>query len=364
MKPAVGKRGSTAQGRQAHLKAVSGSGKSASSNSSKKKGFRLEKEKVLQIYDLMVHARKLEERQIKMYKQSDGYFWIGGPGEEALNIPLGLQVKKGEGKDFDYLHLHYRSSGIMLAMGIDPKDALRQMKNTKMDPYSGGRNFVNHFSIRKWNVAPVASTIETQFQTAIGTGLAQARHGGEGLTIVNGGDAGTAEGDFASCLIWASRPINPLPILMITVDNGYGISTPKGGQHGESLIADRAKAFNIRTVTINGNDMEEAYFAIQEAMDYVRKERKPFFLEAKCSRLYGHSSASGANFHTEEDDPIVLIEKKIEEAGFLTRAEMDEIHTRYEEELKKLALEVRQEPLPEGDTIYDHTYQGQKGRTW
>ena len=89
-----------------------------------------------------------------MYKQGDGYFWIGGPGEEAFNVPLGLLVDKGQGVDHDYLHLHYRSSGTLLAMGADPVDSLRQMKNTATDPYSSGRNFAGHYSVRKWNVAP------------------------------------------------------------------------------------------------------------------------------------------------------------------------------------------------------------------
>src|ERR1700761_8529769 len=74
--------------------------------------FRLEPKLLVQIHDRMIKARVLEERLIRMYKQSDGYFWIGGPGEEAFNIPLGMQVKKGQGKDYDYLHLHYRSSAI------------------------------------------------------------------------------------------------------------------------------------------------------------------------------------------------------------------------------------------------------------
>ena len=59
----------------------------------------------------MVKARVLEERLIQMYKQGHGYFWIGGPGEEAFNVPLGLLIKKGQGPDYDYLHLHYRQSG-------------------------------------------------------------------------------------------------------------------------------------------------------------------------------------------------------------------------------------------------------------
>lgn len=69
-----------------------------------------------------------------------------------------------------------------------------------------------------------------------------------------GGDAGTAEADFATCLIWSSRPGNELPLLMIVTNNGYGISTPASSQHGEKNIADRAKAFGIKSHTADGNN--------------------------------------------------------------------------------------------------------------
>jgi 2-oxoisovalerate dehydrogenase E1 component alpha subunit len=326
--------------------------------------FRLEPKRLGQIHNIMVKARVLEERLIRMYKQSDGYFWIGGPGEEAFNVPLGLQVKKGAGLDHDYLHLHYRSGAIVTAMGMEPIGALRQMKNTASDPYSGGRNFSNHFSKKAWNIVPVASTIGTQYVSAIGSAIAQKRHGGTGITIVNGGDAGTAEADFASCLVWASRPANPLPILIIVTNNQWGISTPALGQHGEQKIADRARAFGIKTQEINGNDVEESYFAIQEAMDYIRKERKPYFIEARVSRLYGHSSATGCNLITEEEDSIVTFEKKLIAGGIMSREEMDQIRETYNQEMLELSQQVKQEPMPDASTIYDHVYFGQKGRYW
>ncbi len=71
----------------------------------------LDKELLLRIHDLMVKTRALEERLIQMYKQGHGYFWIGGPGEEAFNVPLGMLMKKGQGPAYDYLHAHYRQSG-------------------------------------------------------------------------------------------------------------------------------------------------------------------------------------------------------------------------------------------------------------
>nr|WP_255651900.1 MULTISPECIES: thiamine pyrophosphate-dependent dehydrogenase E1 component subunit alpha [unclassified Corallococcus] len=320
----------------------------------------LPREQLIRIHDLMVKARVLEERLIQMYKQGHGYFWIGGPGEEAFNVPLGMLMKVGEGPAYDYLHAHYRQSATLLAMGEEPIGALRQMKNTATDPYSGGRNFAGHFSRRSKNIAPVTSPIEVQYAIAPGTAMAQKRHGGDGISIVTGGDAGTAEGDFASCLIWSSRPANPLPILIIVTNNKWGISTTSDGQHGETNIADRARAFNIPAKVINGNDPVESYQELQAAMDYVRKERKPYFIEARVSRLYGHSSASGANFVNEEQDCLRLFEARLEQEGVLDRKQMDEARNRYTEELAAAARTVRDEPQPSGDSIWDHIYAEKK----
>ncbi len=311
----------------------------------------------LRIHDLMVRARVLEERLIQMYKQGDGYFWIGGPGEEAFNVPLGLLIHKGQGPQFDYLHFHYRQSATMLALGADPIDSLRQMKNTATDPYSGGRNFSNHYSKREWNVVPVTSTIETQYSMAPGTAMAQKRAGGKGITIVTGGDAGTAEGDFATCLVWSSRPANPLPVLMIVTNNKWGISTASEGQHGEKTIADRGRAFGIESKTIDGNDPERCYREIQAAMEYVRTTRKPFLIESMVSRLYGHSSASGANPVLDEGDCLKGFEAKLEKRGLLTRAKMDAMRAAYTTELQEAHKVVRAEPQPDGSTIFDHIFQ-------
>src|SRR5271166_5126295 len=78
----------------------------------------LSEELCRQIYRIMVQARVMEERMIKMSKSGEGYFWIGGPGEEAFNTVLGLQVKKGCGPDYDFLYLHYRNSATLVAMGM------------------------------------------------------------------------------------------------------------------------------------------------------------------------------------------------------------------------------------------------------
>ena len=244
--------------------------------------------KLLQIHDLMVKARVTEERLIHIYKQGLGYFWIGGPGEEAFSVPLGLLIDKGQGKNKDWLYLHYRALPTLIAMGLDMKSAFRTMLNKSTDSSSGGRNFVNHYSIPEWNIAPITSVIEVQYSMAVGTAYVQKRsNNNTSLTVVTGGDAGSHESDFASCLIWSTRPKKELPLLITVQNNQWGISTSYEEQHGSKSIAERAKAFQMESYVIDGNNPIESYQTLKKAMDSIRKNRKPIFIEAKVSRLYG-----------------------------------------------------------------------------
>ncbi|MFN3454988.1 MAG: thiamine pyrophosphate-dependent dehydrogenase E1 component subunit alpha, partial [Pseudobdellovibrio sp.] len=290
----------------------------------------LSKELLLQMHSLMVKSRVLEERLIKIYRAGEAFFWIGGPGEEAWGVPLGLLAKKGQGPAYDYLHLHYRCSPTLVAMGLDMVESIRLMMNKSTDKSTGGRNFSNHFSIPEWNIAPVTSPLEVQYPIACGTAHSQKRVGKKAITIVTGGDAGTAEGDFASSLILASRKGQELPMLITVQNNKWGISTSYEGQHGESFIADRARAFNIKSRVINGNDPVETYLALQEDMEYIRKTGKPAFIEAMVSRLYGHSSASGANPVSSELDPVKDFEQKLLKAGYLKDSEVKQIWEAFE----------------------------------
>lgn len=322
----------------------------------------LDAELLKKMHENMVKARVLEERLIAMYKQGHGYFWIGGPGEEAFNTALGLLIKKGRGPAFDYCHFHYRQSATLLMMGEDPVGALRQMKNTATDPYSGGRNFAGHFCKPEWNVVPVSSPIEVQYAMAPGTALAQKRHGGDGVTIVTGGDAGTAEGDFASCLVWSSRPKEELPVLLVVTNNRWGISTPYDQVQGAQRISDRGVAFGMRAKTIDGNDPISSYLELKEAFEYVRAERRPYLVEATVSRLYGHSSASGANLHGEEPDCLALFEEKLDAHGVLKKAQAQELRERWQRTIGDLARLVKEEAMPTAADLWPHVYQGEPGR--
>ncbi len=321
-------------------------------------------ETLLKIYHLMVKSRVLEERMIQIYKQGQAYFWIGGPGEEAFGVPLGLLVKKGSGLEYDWLHLHYRATSTLMAMDLPMKEAVRLIMNKATDKHTGGRNFSNHYCVPEWNVAPVTSVIGSQYSTALGTAHVQSRSQTSAITVVTGGDAGTAEGDFATCLVWASKPNRPLPMLITVQNNKWGISTAYKGQHGETHIVDRGKAFNMETVLINGNDPIETYITLKEKMQYIRETRYPVLMEAFVSRLYGHSSADGANYKKSEVCCIALFEKKLKKMNLLTEKEQKNTWESLKEEAKNIQREVQQEKDPAPDSIWNHVYANGENADW
>lgn len=319
-------------------------------------------ELALTVFRQMLRTRALEERSIKMSKSGEAYFWIGGPGEEAFNVCLGLQVHKGRGPAYDYLHLHYRNAGILLAMGMPMIDHTRQLAMRVTDRHSRGRNFVGHYAIPEWNVVPVTSVIEVQHAMAPGTALVQKRHGlknpdeNEGISIVVGGEAGTAEGDFETCLNWTTRPGNELPVLILVTNNRFGISTDLDTVHTHRPIADRAIPYGIRNETIDGNDPVATWNAIDRAMRYCRRERKPFLLEAMVSRLHGHSSSSGAQRNWQEVDPLTSFEQKLIDAGAIDAVAVHTMKDEAKKEADDAVVQTMKEAEPTRDDVYAFTY--------
>lgn len=289
----------------------------------------------------MVESRCLDERLVLLLRRGQGHFWTGGPGEEAFNVPLGMQLRTGRGPDFDFLLPHYRSSAVALAAGLRTIDFLRQMTGRATDPFSYGRNFSNHFADASRNLGPVSSPVNSQFVFALGT--ARAQKGRDGITVTVGGDASTQSGDFASLLLWSTRPGDPLPILIVVTDNGAGISTPYATQAALSPL-ERAAAFGIDGAPVDGMDPDASWDAVRDAVARVRRDRRPFLLQATVSRLWGHSSSSGANRDPAAADPFDRLD--------LPHAWWEELRGR----LKKEERTVLAEPEVEGPSAEEHVW--------
>src|SRR5262249_17065848 len=139
-------------------------------------------------------------------------------------------------------------------------------------------------------------------------------------------------------------------------NNGWGISTSACSQHGEAHVIDRGKAFGIPGEVVDGNDPIASWHALRRAMDYCRKERRPFMLEPLVSRLYGHSSSSGALRVKGEVDCIELFERKLLRAGVLDEHMIEQTHADAQAEADAAADEVVGEARPTPPDVYKHTY--------
>jgi 2-oxoisovalerate dehydrogenase E1 component alpha subunit len=202
---------------------------------------------------------------------------------------------------------------------------------------------------------PVSSVIGIQFAIAPGTALVQKRHGGDGVTVVVGGEAGTAEGDFATGMIWSTRPGHEVPLLAIVMNNGYGISTAHASVQAVGDVIDRGKAFGIPGEVVDGNDPIASWHALEKALAYCRNERKPYMLEAKVSRLNGHSSSSGAP-RCDEPDCIAAFEKRLIECGVGDEASLKKVHADAKTEADAAVAQAVREPKPKPSDIGRFTY--------
>ncbi|MCI0700734.1 MAG: thiamine pyrophosphate-dependent enzyme, partial [Planctomycetia bacterium] len=121
-------------------------------------------------------------------------------------------------------------------------------------------------------------------------------------------------------------------------------------------VADRAIPYGIRAETIDGNDPVATWNAIDRAMRYCRRERKPFLLEAMVSRLHGHSSSSGAQRNWNETDPLTTFEQKLFDAGAIDTAAVRTLKEDAKKEADAAVVQTMKEPEPTRDDVYAFTY--------
>jgi 2-oxoisovalerate dehydrogenase E1 component alpha subunit len=170
----------------------------------------------------------------------------------------------------------------------------------------------------------VSSPVATQLLHAVGLALAAKikKTGQVAMTIM--GEGSSNQGDVHEGLNFAA--IHKLPFIFIVENNGYAISVPLARQVAGSSVAQRAAGYGIPGVTVDGSDVLACYSAAREAVDRARAGDGPTLIEAKVTRLTGHSSDDQqTKYRSEEElaaekgrDALPKFRAQLVDAGILT----------------------------------------------
>ena len=237
---------------------------------------------VLEMYWYMLLARRLDERMWIMHRQHEIQFHISAIGHEATQVGAAFALRKG----YDWVHPYYRDLALVLTLGMTPRDAMLGLYGKKGDPSSGGHQMPAHYADRKLHIVTGSSPVASQIPQASGIGFAIKYKGTDEVVVTCFGEGATAEGDFHEALNWAG--IFKLPVIFLCENNQYAISEPTTKEMPVKNVADRAVAYGIPGVIVDGNDALEMYRAMQQAVQRARRGEGATLLEAKTYRPVPH----------------------------------------------------------------------------
>ncbi len=315
----------------------------------------------------MCTAKAMTELYERNKEVASKYVHATSRGHEAIQLALGLQLKPQ-----DYLSAYYRDDSILLAIGMRPYELMLQLLAKKEDPFSGGRTYYCHPSLRREYMPKIPhQSSATGMQAIPTTGVAMGiwyreklgipEYAGEekSLAVCSLGDASITEGEVAEALQMAV--LKKLPILYLVQDNEWDISA-HAKEFRSMDASEYAKGFKgLETRTIDGTDFIKCYETLEEVIALIRKERRPFLVHAKVPLLNHHTSGVRKEWYRDDlaeqakRDPFPKLKNRLLAAGYEEK-ELAAIETKTQllvEEDYQRALKA-EEPKPED--LFTHVF--------
>lgn len=314
---------------------------------------------------VMAMAKAMTELYEANFKKVSKYVHATSRGHEAIQIAMGMQLLPQ-----DYAFPYYRDDAMLLALGMDPYDLMLQLLAKADDPFSGGRTYYSHPSLRDDNKPKIPhQSSATGMQAIPATGVAMGMQYKEKLgfdtpnpapiTVCSLGDASVTEGEIAEALQMAA--LKQMPILYLVQDNDWDISASVEETRAQNAF-EYAQGFKgIEAISIDGTDFANSFKELERVVHTIRSERRPFLVHAKVPLLNHHTSGVRMEWYRDDleeaqsRDPYPKLKKQLSEAGFSQKELKDieqEAAGKVETDYKK-ALEAN-DPLPED--LFKHDF--------
>jgi TPP-dependent pyruvate/acetoin dehydrogenase alpha subunit len=315
---------------------------------------------LLEIYRFLRLTRSLEERLTALYRQSKV---IGGLfrslGQEGESVASAYALERGRHRDV--LSPLIRNLGSLLVMGAKPVAILRQYM-AKADGPTRGRDTNVHFNDLELGYLGQISHLGDMVAVMAGITLTFKMRGESRVGLVYIGDGGTSTGTFHEGLNLAA--VQHCPLVVIGEYNHWAYSTPPQKQFGVQDLAEKAKAYGIPAVTVDGNDVFAVFAASKHAVDRARRGKGVHFIEVKTYRRKGHAEHDDQHYvppgeldhWARENDPVDRYVKQLLQNEWVEEGELSAIDTAVQDEVDQATDACVDEPLPPGESALPGVY--------
>jgi len=306
-------------------------------------------ELLLDMHRSMVLSRRFDERLLTLQRQGRIGTFAPVQGQEAAQIGAVAALEEE-----DWLVPAFRETAAAIWRGLDPAQLI---------VYNGGFNEGGRIPDEAHDL-PIAIPVATQIPHAVGIAYAaKIRETGE-VVLTFFGDGATSEGDFHESLNFAG--VFQTPTIFVCQNNQYAISTPRERQSRSKTLAQKALAYGVPGIQVDGNDVLAVHAAATEAIDRARGGDGPTMIECVTYRMSVHTTADDPSVYREEEevetwrerDPIPRFQKYLRSRDLISDDDIDALEEEIAEEIDEAweRAKDRMDSLGDPVDMFDHIY--------
>lgn len=306
----------------------------------------LPRELLERLHLTMVRIRLFEQKALELFLSGElPGFLHSCLGQEA--VPAGVCAALRED---DYITSTHRGHGHVLAKGLAMDRMMAELYG-KTTGYCKGKGGSMHIADFSRGVLGANGIVAAGLPIATGAALsAQMRRSGQ-VVAAFFGDGATSQGAFHEAVNLAA--VWNLPVVYVCENNSYAVSTPVQRQMRVSSVSERAAAYGIPGVTVDGNDVVAVYQAASALIERARRGEGPSLLECRTYRWLGHYVGDPATYRPAEEvawwkarDPLLLFEQRLREEGLFSEEQLQQSYEQARAELEAAVAFARSSPDP------------------
>jgi len=308
------------------------------------------------MYRKMLEIRLFEEKVFELYGQNlvPGTIHLYA-GEEAVAVGVCSNLRKE-----DYITSTHRGHGHCIAKGADLKRTMAEIlgKKTGYCKGKGGSMHIADFAI---GMLGATAVVGAGLPIAVGAGLSIKLRKTNHVVACFFGDGASNQGTFHESINMASTW--KLPVIFVCENNLYAMGTRQSSVMAIENIADRAVAYGIPGVSVDGNDVLAVYEAAQKAVKRARKGEGPTLIECKTYRHKGHSRVDPAKYRSKREveewlskDPIKRFKERLLQTNSLTEIEIQRIAKEVSTKIEEAVNFAKESPYPASEEALEDIY--------